>query len=123
MSQDYFFRDIKENLGDPSLVLLDLRPMGHAMGIVNSHEVAEQISRASKLYPTSTPKSPTLLDLVHVTGAESLLNKEVRARRDLTSADGPALAERAALAYYSHRPRNGRHFGGGSTPASRPSIS
>lgn len=55
-----------------------MRPVGNAMGIINNHDVAEQVSRSSKLFPWSTPKSPTLLELVYLTGRESLLNKEVR---------------------------------------------
>jgi hypothetical protein len=80
--KDYFFAEMKEDMGNPSVMVLDLRPMGHAMGIITNHEVAEQISRASKTFPWSTPKSPTLLELTHLTGTESLLNKEVRRIRD-----------------------------------------
>lgn len=78
---DYVFTEIKEALGNPSVVFLDLRPVSYLMCIINGHEVAEQISRSSKLFQWSTPKSPTLADLQRLTGPESLLNKEVGENR------------------------------------------
>ena len=64
---------MKKDMGNPSLFLLDLRPVSYPMCVVTNHEVAEQISRTSKLFPWSTPKSPTLGDLVHLVGPHSIL--------------------------------------------------
>lgn len=89
---DYFFAEMKEDMGNPSVMVLDLRPMGHVMGIITNHEVAEQISRASKTFPWSTPKSPTLLELTHLTGTESLLNKEAEEWKALRRRFNPGFA-------------------------------
>lgn len=82
MRLDQIFLEVKETLGNPSVTFLDFRPVTYRMCIINSHDVAEQISRPSKVFPWSTPKSPTLASLVNLTGAESLLNKNVGERRN-----------------------------------------
>jgi hypothetical protein len=64
-------------LGNPPIMFLDLRPISYPMVVINSHEVAEQVSRASKLFPWSTPKSPTLDVLLRLAGKHSILTKEV----------------------------------------------
>ena len=77
MVQDYAFREMKELLGNPPLMFVDFRPVSYGMCIITNHEVAEQISRNSKLFPWSVPKSPTLSDLLPVIGTESILTREV----------------------------------------------
>ncbi|KAK1762225.1 cytochrome p450 [Phialemonium atrogriseum] len=89
---DYVFTEIKEALGNPSVVFLDLRPVSYLMCIINGHEVAEQISRSSKLFQWSTPKSPTLADLQRLTGPESLLNKEGEEWKTLRRRFNPGFA-------------------------------
>jgi hypothetical protein len=44
----------------PQMLFLDLRPVNYPMVIVASHDIAEQISRVTKLNPESVPKSPTM---------------------------------------------------------------
>lgn len=66
-----------KELGNPPLMFFDLRPVSYPMVVVNSHEVAEQISRVSRQYPWSAPKSPTLGALVRLTGPESILTRQV----------------------------------------------
>ncbi|KAL1839021.1 hypothetical protein VTK73DRAFT_4145 [Phialemonium thermophilum] len=90
--QDYAFRDIQEALGNPPVTFLDMRPVTYGICVVNSHEAAERISRASKLQPWSTPKSPTLSGLVYLTGAESLLNKEAEEWKALRRRFNPGFA-------------------------------
>lgn len=58
-------------------MFFDLRPVNYPMVIVNSHEVAEQISRVSKQFAWSAPKSPTMDALVRVIGRESILTRQV----------------------------------------------
>ena len=58
-------------------MFFDLRPVNYPMVIVNSHEVAEQISRVSKQFAWSAPKSPTMNALVRVIGRESILTRQV----------------------------------------------
>jgi hypothetical protein len=47
------------------------------MIVVASHEIAEQITKASKLHPWSVTKSPTIRDLRGLIGDKSMLNAEV----------------------------------------------
>jgi hypothetical protein len=46
-------------LGKPPLFIVDLRPVSHPMCVIGDHNVAEQISKISKLFPFSPPKSFT----------------------------------------------------------------
>jgi hypothetical protein len=49
------------------------------MVVVRSHEVAETISKASKLLPYGLPKMPEVYNhIVDVTGLTSILSAEVR---------------------------------------------
>ncbi|RYP79567.1 hypothetical protein DL770_006613 [Monosporascus sp. CRB-9-2] len=66
------FTEMHEALGRPPLMLVDLRPVNRPVVLVTNHEIAEQVSQASKLYPTSAPKSD-LKYLTHLTGPTSLL--------------------------------------------------
>lgn len=76
---------IYEQLGSPPIVLLDLWPASWPIVLVANHEAAERVTKATKLFPWSTPKSPTMGALVYLTGARSLLNQEVRMKRFLSS--------------------------------------
>ncbi|KAI0154588.1 cytochrome P450 [Xylariaceae sp. FL1272] len=69
---DMIFAEMHQALGRPPLMLVDLRPVNRPMVLVTNHEVAEQVSRASALFPTSVPKSD-LGYLEHITGATSIL--------------------------------------------------
>ncbi|GAB1309801.1 Sterigmatocystin biosynthesis P450 monooxygenase stcS [Madurella fahalii] len=71
---DLAFAAMNETLGRPPLMFVDTRPLGSPMVIVRSHEIAEQISKASKLFPYSLPKTPRVYGhMVHVTGPTSIL--------------------------------------------------
>ncbi|KAK3324903.1 cytochrome P450, partial [Apodospora peruviana] len=65
-----------DDLGNPAVVLVDLRPVSSPMAIITSHYVAEQISRPTKQQPWSTPKSPTLGVYHKLIGPQSILLKE-----------------------------------------------
>ena len=67
--------EIHEELGRPSCFILDLRPISYPMAVIANHETAEQVSRATKVFPWSVPKSPTVGDLVHLTGSRSILTR------------------------------------------------
>ncbi|OTA63681.1 cytochrome P450 [Hypoxylon sp. EC38] len=54
---DSVFIQMNNDLGRPPLMFVDLRPINRPMVLIRSHDIAEQITKASKLYPTSTPKS------------------------------------------------------------------
>ncbi len=52
--------EICRAMGDPPIMLLDVRPLALPTAVIASHEVAEQISRATRSHPYSAPKSPTM---------------------------------------------------------------
>lgn len=66
-------------MGRPPIMLVDLRPVNPPMVLIPSHEIAEQISKTSKLFPLSTPKSPTWARMIPITGRTSILGKEASA--------------------------------------------
>ncbi len=74
---DPVFAAMAKELGNPPIMFFDLRPVSYPMVVINSHEVAEEVSRSSTKFPWSTPKSPTLGTLVRVIGPESILVKQV----------------------------------------------
>lgn len=74
---DQVLLEVAREQGNPAVFLLDLRPVEYPMLVICNHEVAEQISRASPRWSSSTPKSPTLKDLWHLTGKNSIITEEV----------------------------------------------
>ncbi|KAJ0118801.1 cytochrome p450 [Diaporthe amygdali] len=73
---DDVIRDYLPHLGNPPVLFLDLRPLNYPMLVVCDHEVAEQITKPSPRWSSSTPKSPTLGDIWHLTGKNSILTSE-----------------------------------------------
>lgn len=88
---DVMFAEMHESLGRPSLMFVDLRPVSHAMVLISSHEIAEQVSKPSKLYPTSLPKTD-LSYMVHLTGSTSILLSHGEPWRALRKRYNPAFA-------------------------------
>lgn len=73
---DDVIRDYLPSVGNPPVLFLDLRPINYPMLIVCDHEIAEQITKTSPRWSSSTPKSPTLGDIWHLTGKNSILTSE-----------------------------------------------
>ncbi|KAI1420271.1 cytochrome P450 [Xylaria sp. FL1777] len=69
---DASFVAMHEELGRPPLMFVDLRPVNLPMVLVTNHEIAEQVSKASNLFPTSLPKA-NLEYLEPLTGRKSIL--------------------------------------------------
>jgi cytochrome P450 len=92
MRLDIVLDDIKQDLGNPPVFMLDLRPVAFPMCVIASHEAAEQISRASKLFPWSTPKSPTVHTLVPLIGRRSILLKEEEDWKTMRKRFNPGFA-------------------------------
>jgi hypothetical protein len=64
-------------LGQPPLMLVDLRPVGSPMIIVKSHEVAEQVAKSTKAFPQSLPKTPAVYGhMEHVICPSSILSAD-----------------------------------------------
>ena len=67
-----------KNSGFPQMLFLDLRPVNYPMVFVASHEIAEQITRVTKLNPESVPKSPTMqLIYGRLIGQHSIISEGV----------------------------------------------
>lgn len=109
-----------EDAGRPDILLADIRPISYAILIVSSHVVAEQISKVSKLFPTSTPKSPTIHDFTRLIGHESLLGKSVSNFCHLQIMD--ALYHLAIRSNLQLRAKLGNHSARLSTLDFRPNI-
>lgn len=58
-------------------MVMDIRPLEYPMLVICNNEVAEQVTKTSTRWVSSTPKSPTLKDIWHLTGRNSILTDEV----------------------------------------------
>ncbi|KAI0117823.1 cytochrome P450 [Nemania sp. FL0031] len=73
---DKIFEEMWVSMGRPPLMLVDLRPVSAPMVLVPSHDIAEQISKPTQMYPYSTTKSPTWTHMIPIIGESSILGKE-----------------------------------------------
>ncbi|KAI1132888.1 cytochrome P450 [Nemania abortiva] len=73
---DKVFEEMWMSLGRPPLMLVDLRPVTAPMVLVPTHDIAEQLSKPTQLFPLSTPKSPTWTHMIPIIGESSILGKE-----------------------------------------------
>lgn len=69
--------DMIESIGNPEIMLYDLRPVSRPLLLIRSHGIAEQVSRQSKLWPYSAPKSDTMLYLTPLLGEKSIVMAQV----------------------------------------------
>ncbi|KAI1763246.1 cytochrome P450 [Hypoxylon sp. FL1150] len=53
---DKIFEEMWASIGRPPVMLVDLRPINPPMALISNHEMAEQISKSTTLFPFSTPK-------------------------------------------------------------------
>ncbi|KAL3474422.1 cytochrome P450 [Aspergillus californicus] len=93
---DHIFSEIHDMLGRPHLVLMDFRPLSRPVVFIASHEIAEQISRPTKLFPTSIPR----VDLGHmkpVIGQTSILSAEGDEWKSLRKTFNPLFARQNLL--------------------------
>ncbi|KAL1634552.1 hypothetical protein SLS56_002245 [Neofusicoccum ribis] len=109
LHSDYIFYDLVKSMGHPPIVLADFRPFHYELAIISSHEIAEQISKTSKTFPYSVPKSPTMsksslsnytasltrsgqADVMPLVGRYSLLNAEDEIWKALRRTYNPGFA-------------------------------
>ncbi|KAI1078328.1 cytochrome P450 [Whalleya microplaca] len=88
---DKIFEEMWESMSRPSIMLVDLRPINAPMVLVPSHNIAEQISKPSKLFPLSTPKSPTWTHMIPIIGKTAILGREGQAWKDLRKRYNPGF--------------------------------
>lgn len=80
------------SIGCPPIMFVDFRPIIPPMAIVSNHDIAEQITKSSKYFPVSTPKSPTMAHLLPLLGPASILTKEGDEWKDLRKRYNPGFA-------------------------------
>ncbi|KAM5377897.1 hypothetical protein ACJZ2D_004801 [Fusarium nematophilum] len=71
---DLIFARMYEALGRPPLLLVDMRPVSKPVALTTIHVIAEQVSKSSSLVPWSPPKTPNIVDLIHLIGPHSILS-------------------------------------------------
>ncbi|KAI1445927.1 cytochrome P450 [Annulohypoxylon stygium] len=80
-------------LGRPPLMLIDMRPISDPIVVVGDYEVAEQLTKASKMFPTSAPKSPSSLErLLYLNGPTSIFSQYGEEWRRLRKMFNPGFA-------------------------------
>ncbi|KAI0200172.1 cytochrome P450 [Astrocystis sublimbata] len=68
--------DMSKALGRPPLMFVDLRPISEPVVVVADHEIADAITKASKSFPTSPPKSDgSLQRLLYLMGPASIFSQ------------------------------------------------
>ncbi|KAH8901898.1 cytochrome P450 [Coniochaeta sp. PMI_546] len=83
---------IHEFLGRPPAFVIDLRPVSYPILVVANHEVAEQVSRVSSLFPWSVTKSPTNHVHDQLIGKDSMNTKEGEEWKVLRKKFNPGFA-------------------------------
>jgi len=70
---DYAFRSMAQDLGVPTLMLLDMRPLARPCVIVHDAEIAEKIVRSTEQFKYSTEKSVKVMRFEDLTGKGSIV--------------------------------------------------
>lgn len=70
------FFDMRDALGKPPLMVVDLRPITYPMILISDPAIAEQVSRGTKAFPRSIPKSETEKHPAHLMGPKSVLTAQ-----------------------------------------------
>ncbi|KAL3461935.1 cytochrome P450 [Aspergillus heterothallicus] len=73
---DQVFLEIHHKLTNAPLFIVDLRPVLYSICVICSHEIAEQISRASKTFPYSLPKGDVLDNFTPLIGRRSIISAQ-----------------------------------------------
>ncbi|PHH63896.1 hypothetical protein CDD81_5344 [Ophiocordyceps australis] len=94
---DVAFFEMHNKVGRPPLMIIDLWPIKDPLVLVCSHHVAEQVSRVSKLHPTSVPKADHG-NMKRVLGAKSLLTTNGDEWKMMRKRFNPGFASQNILA-------------------------
>lgn len=86
------FSEIRDSLGKPPIMLVDLRPVTYPMVLIADHAIAEQVSKGTKGFPKSVPKSETEKHTNHLLGPHSILTEEGEAWAELRKKVNPGFA-------------------------------
>lgn len=63
--------------GSPPVLLADMRPKEPPLLFIFDNSVAEQLTKPTKQFPTSIPKTPGMKNLSPLVGERSLVNLDV----------------------------------------------
>ncbi|KAI0483336.1 cytochrome P450 [Xylariaceae sp. FL0804] len=67
---------MNQALGRPALMLIDMRPLNDPVLVVGDHDVADQLTKASQLFPFSPPKSSRSMErLMYMMGPTSIFSQ------------------------------------------------
>lgn len=92
------FENIWNAQGSPEYMFFDTRPVQYPLVLVASHEMAEQVSRASKTQQYSVTKSPTVQQgLGELIGRYSLISENGESWRGLRKTFNPGFAPQHLL--------------------------
>ncbi|KAF2733757.1 hypothetical protein EJ04DRAFT_494787, partial [Polyplosphaeria fusca] len=74
---DYVIEQLINAKGRPGILFLDLRPANYPMAIITTHDIAEQVTKPTKMHPYSVTKSPTFqMSYRRLVGKFSLISEE-----------------------------------------------
>lgn len=85
-------------LGRPPIFFVDIRPVNRPLVIVSRHEIAEQISKASRAFPTSIPKTD-MSYFLSLTGPTSILHAPDGKWKALRKRYSPAFAPKHLMTH------------------------
>ncbi|RYP80361.1 hypothetical protein DL769_002510 [Monosporascus sp. CRB-8-3] len=84
---------MSQALGRPPLMFVDMRPINDPLVVVGDPEIADQLTKASKVFPTSPPKSSRSLErLSYVLGPTSIFSQHSEEWRLLRRRFNPGFA-------------------------------
>jgi cytochrome P450 len=95
---DYTMERIWRQNGSPEFMFLDTRPMQYPLALICSHELAEQVTKASKTQQYSVTKSPTIQEgLSLLIGKMSILSADGEMWKGLRKRFNPGFAPQHLL--------------------------
>src|ERR1700761_4435977 len=92
LTVDYTFMAMQKAIGNPPIVIFDMRPFFWPICVIYSHNVAEQIAKPSKTFRYSVFKSPTVKALLPVIGPTSIIRAEGEVWKRLRKRFNPGFA-------------------------------
>lgn len=72
---DMVLSEIHKKMDRPPLFFLDFRPISYPVAVICNHNVAEQLTRPSSLFPYGTPRAKTFTMLERLLGPNSIIFK------------------------------------------------
>ncbi|KAH7355884.1 cytochrome P450 [Pyrenochaeta sp. MPI-SDFR-AT-0127] len=95
---DYVLENIWKDNGRPDFMFFDTRPAQHPLALITSHELAEQVTRATKTQQYSVTKSPTIQEgFGQLVGKFSLLSENGESWKGLRKTFNPGFAPQHLL--------------------------